>query len=291
MPRENQPIRAYENETLVIVESTPDRNRNEISRDEADAIESLFEIEELGINESKWARRTRGNKLKLGQYVGLITVGDLSIEILAKVEKESEVGPKTDLNKLIGLFLSDSKKPLFSAKSYEQKGDHEPDILKHLVRNFFERVNESLNFGLRCEYQTKEEQRNNFKGRINFTQLATTTGRDPSQFPLVFDEFTQDTLHNQIIKQAVGILSRQRSLMLSERKLRTSAAGILDQLEHVSDKAYAYSEIAAEEADSLETNQAEIFEFSKRVIAGNSPFIRSKDRNSKSNQGTRSITC
>jgi|GEM_PF-2766760 len=281
MTRQTQPIRAYENETLVIVESTPDRTKNEISGNEADAIECLFEIDELGINESKWARRTRGNKLKLGQYVGLITVGDLSIEILAKVEKESDDGPKTDLKKLIGLFLSDSEKPLFSAKSYELKGDHEPDILKHLVRNFFERVNKSLNFGLRCEYQTKEELHNNFKGRINFTQLATTTGGDPSQFPLVFEEFTQDTLHNQIIKQAVGILSRQRSLMQSERKLRTSAAGILDQLEHVSDKSYAYSEIAAEEADSLETNQAEILEFAKRVIAGNSPFIRSKDTGKK----------
>lgn len=281
MARQTQPIRAYENETLVIVESTPDRTKNEISGNEADAIECLFEIDELGINESKWARRTRGNKLKLGQYVGLITVGDLSIEILAKVEKESDDGPKTDLKKLIGLFLSDSEKPLFSAKSYELKGDHEPDILKHLVRNFFERVNKSLNFGLRCEYQTKEELHNNFKGRINFTQLATTTGKDPSQIPLVFEEFTQDTLHNQIIKQAVGILSRQRSLMQSERKLRTSAAGILDQLEHVSDKAYAYSEIAAEEADSLETNQAEILEFAKRVIAGNSPFIRSKDTGKK----------
>ena len=281
MARENKPIRAYENETLVIVENNPDRDRNEISRDEADAIESLFEIEELGINESKWARRTRGNKLKLGQYVGLITVGDLSIEIVAKVEKESEGGPKTDLNKLIGLFLSDSEKSLFSAKSYEQKGDHEPDIMKHLVRNFFERVNKSLNFGLRCEYQTKEELLNNFKGRINFTQLATTNGRDPGKLPLTFEEFTQDTLHNQIIKQAVGILSRQRSLMLSEKKLRTSAAGILDQLEHVSDKAYGYSEISAEEADRLEINHAEILEFSKRVIAGNTPFIRSKESGKK----------
>ena len=95
--RDRTPIRAYENESLDIVTGDPDRTKKQITQDEAEAIEALVEVEELDINESKWARRTRGNKLKLGQYVGLITVGDLSVEIRAKVEKESENGPKTDL--------------------------------------------------------------------------------------------------------------------------------------------------------------------------------------------------
>ena len=279
--RDRTPIRAYENESLDIVTGDPDRTKNQITQDEAEAIEALVEIEELDINESKWARRTRGNKLKLGQYVGLISVGDLSVEIRAKVEKESENGPKTDLNSLIGLFLADTDKRVFSAKSYEHKGDEEPDIFKHLVRNFFERVNSSLNFGLRCEYQNREELRNNFKGRINFQMYALTAGREPTQLPCVFDEFSQDTLHNQIIKQAVLTLSRQKVIMRSDRKLWTSAAGILDQLDYVSDSNFSYADISGEDADSLEKNHAVILDFAKRVIAGNSPFTRSKDTGKK----------
>ena len=279
--RDITPIRAYENESLDIVTRDPDRTKKQITQDEAEAIEALFEVEELDINESKWARRTRGNKLKLGQYVGLITVGELSVEIRAKVEKESEDGPKTDLNSLISLFLADSDKTVFSAKTYKHKGDQEPEIFKHLVRNFFERVNVSLNFGLRSEYQTQEEVRNNFKGRINFTKYALTAGRAPTQLPCVFDEFSQDTLHNQIIKQAVLTLSRQKVIMQSDRKLWTSAAGVLDQLDHVSDTNFSYADISGEEADSLGKNHSVILDFAKRVIAGNSPFIRSKDTGRK----------
>ena len=269
-------ILAYENETLVIVSHAPDRKKKEVTSEEADAIESLFEIEDLDINESKWARRTRGEKLKLGQYVGLITVGNLSVEILAKVEHESEGGPKTDLNQLIALFLRDSNRTIFSAKSYDQRGVEDSDIFRHLVANFFDKVKHVLNFGLRCEYQAKEETAGNIKGRINFSQFAAMAGRSPGQFPCAFDEFTQDSLHNQIIKQAVTILSRQRAVIRHDRHLQTSAAGILDQLEHVSDTHYSYEDIREEVADSLESRQATVLEFAKRVIAGNTPFIRSK---------------
>ncbi len=267
-------IRAYENETLSIVNRNPVREKKEITHEEADAIEALVEFEDLEINESKWARRTRGNKLKLGQYVGLITVGDLSIEILAKVEKETEYGPKTDLRGLIELYLSETGKSVFSAKAYDQKGATDPEIFKHLVRNFFERVNRSLNFGLRSEYQTKEERRDNLKGRVNFKELARMAGNNPGQIPCVFDEFTQDTLHNQIIKQAVSILSKQRDVMSGDRKLLSSAAGILDQLEHVSDTQHRHQDIATETADRLESDHIAILEFAKKVIAGNAAFLR-----------------
>lgn len=275
----------FENDEIDIVKSRPESSNdisNGITLEEAEAIENLSDVKCLNINEGKWAKINRKrDKLKLGQYVGLITIGKLSFEILPKVENSNNKNTQlADLRTMI--LLADKFR--YSSRGFDNKSstDDEEGLLESITKSFFEKVNIELIFGLRRTYNEYKESIPSLRGRLNLNEFALNYCRRPHLLPCIYDEFTEDSRINQIIKQAVSILVRHPKFSGFNSNIKNLGFGILDGMTNVSDTRFSYSDVQSIKTSRLESRYSDLLEFSKNIIRGNEPFIRPKgDQNLK----------
>jgi len=277
--------KVYENDEIEIVKSRPEDSYDiggGITLEEAEAIENLSDVKCLNINEGKWAKINRKrNKLKLGQYVGLITIGKLSFEILPKVENSNnENSQLADLKTMI--LLADKFRDSSRGFDIKSSTDDQEGLLESITKSFFKKVNKELIFGLRRTYNESKNSIPSLRGRLNLNEVVLNYCRRPHLLPCIYDEFTEDSRINQIIKQAVSILVRHPKFSGFNSNIKNLGYGILDGMTNISDTRFSYFDVQSVKTSRLESRYSDLLEFSKNIIRGNEPFIRPKgDKNLK----------
>jgi len=89
-----------------------------------------------------------------------------------------------------------------------------------------------LRRGLHASYQEHTESIRAIKGKLNLSESLKNNSLALGIASCTFDEFTSDTLPNQIIKKTCAILIKTREI---KKDTRSSLRDILNRLHHVSD--------------------------------------------------------
>lgn len=147
--------------------------------------------------------------LRCGASVGVVRVGDLTIELL----------PKVGLAPVL-FMLSYALKPLAWR---DQHADlmRSPDLVEALIALFASAVQDAVRPGILHGYRNVDDVLTTVRGRIRIgDQVRTRTGL-PLPVEVSYDDFTPDILENRLLRTAVDVLSvlRLRSAE-SRRRLR-----------------------------------------------------------------------
>lgn len=137
-------------------------------------------------------------RLTAGSSVGVVRVGDLTLELRPKV------GPAPVLFMLS--YVIDPK--AWRAPGTDLAED--TDLVEAIVPLFAEVTQAALRPGLLRGYRRQEDTITTVRGRVRMTdQMRTRTGL-PFPIEVAYDEFTPDILENQILRSAVDVLGRLR---------------------------------------------------------------------------------
>ena len=233
------PVRLCEFQRVRIVEN--DENLIDgiqcVTRSEADAIQ--VSAARFGCSRPReWFSivRTGGvSYLKAGCWVGVLGVGRLRLEVLPKIGTEEEgvadlpvvmsPGEQIDILDMLTVTRKLPKlKSVFGGQSLDK-------MLEAVLRWYMQDINSAMNLGLIRGYQELRDDLPSVKGRIDPTRQWINKCLRKPLAACVYDDFTQDTRLNRILKAAL----RSAMSQACDTKLRYSIRNTISALEDISD--------------------------------------------------------
>jgi len=145
--------------------------------------------------------------VRFRQYVGLIRVGRLGIEILPKTTGRND----QDHGRWRDAMTMMLERTVFSSSLRTERADVEVrrrDLLDLFVQHFADEVERLQREGLSRGYRTVEENRTSFKGRLNVGKQATVNCVHEERFHVSYRVFDYATLAHQILLAALDLLVR-----------------------------------------------------------------------------------
>lgn len=279
-------IRTFENAKLKIVPANElDLRRAEgakgveleITRADAREIELLVERFKDVVNPAKWARVIKGGQyLQLGQYVGSISTSNLNVLISPKVDEVGKSGRRNEAGCVdLSVLVKSAKSPNLPTEEFAESGVMDEAIFFLHADRFIKDLSSVISFGLRCGYVATSEDLKSLRGTLNTDRLAMSAGITPDLIPCKFEEFEENTLHNQILRRAVVVV---RKMLFSCKDqdhagpLVFTCDELLELLCRVSDVQLQWSDIAGVQLSSLEARYYGIFHYAKLLIKCAAPI-------------------
>lgn len=146
------------------------------------------------------------------QYVGVIQVGGLTIEILPKADRElvsAESEPALWRDVLLQL-LRLCPQVGFSALQRAELRVEPADLLELYVARFLSEVERLLREGLARSYRTVEQNRTTFCGRLLVAENLRQNLAHAERVYVATHELAPDRIENRILRQALGVLGGLR---------------------------------------------------------------------------------
>jgi len=272
-------IRTFENSKLRIVPRIELEQRladkvaaaeTEISLADAKEIELRGERFE-DVNPAKWARIVKGGQyLQLGQYVGSISTSGLNLIISPKVDEVGKTGKrKTEGCVDLSVLIRSAKSATLPTEEFADPGIMDIEVFFLHADRFIKDLSREIVFGLRCGYVPITDDLKSLRGTLDTDKIALRTLISPELIPCKFEEFEENTLHNQILRRAVVII---RLMLVSceqdkrSRPLITFCDELLELLARVSDVPLNWSDIGFIEIGRLEARYHGIFHYAKLLI-------------------------
>lgn len=166
------------------------------------------------------------NTIAAQQYVGVFQHGDLTVEILPKIDKEISHVRKNLVAMIattLDLAIKDGDMAYVGAQSHS--------ILEILIRLFSQKLFEQLKRGLVRQYESREENLNVLRGRLGVMQQIRVNAGNPERLYCNYQEFQEDIPLNQVLKAAARLLLKVTRQLSNQRML----AELLLMLDSVSD--------------------------------------------------------
>lgn len=171
--------------------------------------------------------------LRAQQVVGILAIPGITIEILPKIEGD-EKSVRAALIRMLAvaydLRISEGE---LSALDTQRR-----DFLEILIRLFCERLLAAITHGLSRHYVEREDDMPVFRGSLMVKRQLTVHATRPDRLACRFDELSEDTPINRVLKAAVLRLSRISRTSDNLRRLGELAS----RLEMVSPSARPLSE-------------------------------------------------
>ena len=171
--------------------------------------------------------------LKAGQVVGILSVQGQTVEILPKIDGENGAVRKALIRMLavaLDVRIADGE---LSALDTQRR-----DLLELLARLFADRLLAAVRRGLPRRYIAHEDDLPVLRGRLNVTRQVTHLAVRPDRLACRYDELSEDTPLNRVLKAAVKRLER---LVRAPANIR-SLAELAARLEAVSDSPHPLRE-------------------------------------------------
>ncbi|ANP46078.1 McrC family protein [Candidatus Viadribacter manganicus] len=184
-------LEIFEHQTLEIGQAETNLRQNEL-----DALDALARRLPPGVMSG-----TR-NGVRFGSYCGVVCVGDLSIEVLPKIERSS---PDPGLARGILVdMLRRSGQTLASSSGSGLMGEQSKFLLDVFILSFCSRVARQLSTGTIRKYVALEENIPAVRGRILMCDQARASGAQLAKVWCRFDEFVEDNEHNRVLKSVLA---------------------------------------------------------------------------------------
>lgn len=255
----------------------PECGRIDRTPENARALEALrrFDQRQAEANGTRpifdWSRR---DYVKALNYVGVIQVPGMTVEILpkvdtAKIEQKDFPSKDTAQNNLLYMLSLTRRIPVEERELAALARQRMP-LLDALIRIFVERLFAELLRGLDHAYRHREENLSCLKGKLLMAEHLRKNFADRARHFVAYDEFVSDTWLNRIIKATCRKLLAMSSVTANQKRLREA----LVLLEEIGDV-----QIAAHHFDKVHlTRNTErfrgILDFCRMVFMGLSPQAR-----------------
>lgn len=166
------------------------------------------------------------NALRARGVVGILTAGDVSLEILPKIDVKS--GETLDhqnaaIRKRLVHMLAVALDLKIDLGVITDIAWQRETLLEILIRIFCNKLTEALRKGMPRRYVTCDEDLSVLRGQLDITRQFTRHAVDPSRLACRFDLLSEDTPLNQIMKAAVMRLARLSRRAPNQQRLRELA--------------------------------------------------------------------
>lgn len=169
----------------------------------------------LALPEDAVLKRTeKGNGLKAQQVVGILTVPGITVEILPKVDGE-DGAVRAALVQMLAVARGIRPAPGDLAATDTQRHD----LLELLIRLFADRLLAAIRRGLPRRYIPHEEDLGFLRGTLDVKRQFTSLATRPDLVACRFDEMSEDTPLNRVLKAAVKLLADLTSIWDNHRRL------------------------------------------------------------------------
>ena len=174
-----------------------------LTESEADRLYDLAKCSarRLKLPEDAVLTRTR-HGLKAGQVVGILVIPRKTLEILPKIDGENSNVREALVRMLAvayNLRVVDGKLAALAVQQH--------DLLEMLVRLFADQLLATVRRGLPRRYISHEEDLKLLRGKLNVTRQITYLAFRPDLLACRFDELSEDTPLNRVLKAAVSRLA------------------------------------------------------------------------------------
>ena len=173
----------------------------------------------LKLPETAVLTRTADQNLKAGQVVGVLAVPGRTVEILPKIDGD-DGAVRAALVRMLAVALNLRVADADLAALDTQRND----LLELLVRLFAERLLAAVRRGLPRRYVTREEDLRLLRGKLDVTRQITHLAARPDRLACRFDELSEDTPLNRVLKAAASRLARLARTAANARLLAELAA-------------------------------------------------------------------
>lgn len=147
------------------------------------------------------------NGVRFRNYVGMLTVGDLTIEVLPKVDKGNEDHDywKNNLIRMLSkVYKLDVKAPT-SANQHVRTNSR---ILDVFIKRFLDEVEALLNRGLVKCYHKEEENLKALKGKLLVDKHLQKNFVHKERFYVQYNTYDQEHIMNCILRQALVVATK-----------------------------------------------------------------------------------
>lgn len=285
-------IKTFENARLKIVPAEELSQRmnvnaegveSEVTKADAREVELLCE-RFRDVNSAKWARIVKGGQyLQLGQYVGAISTSNLNILISPKVDEVGRSGKRNDEGCVdLSVLVRSARSPNLPSEEYAEPGVMDIDIFFLHAERFAKDLSNVIGYGLRCGYVAAKDDLKSLRGTLDTDRLALSAGVSPELIPCKYEEFEENTLHNQILRRALVIIRFRliscqpdqltEKLLLLRDELMRVCDELLEQLIRVADIDLQWADVAGVQLSSLESRYSDIFHYAKLLIKCSAPI-------------------
>ncbi len=225
------------------------------------------QLEKLERSLPKQAFSWQRKGIKFSQYCGVIQLGNLTLEILPKTYGK-EITPASSRQALINMLKKAKRLTLNKGTNANiQKGKHY--LLDVFIQDFHDQVVETIRQGKPREYIAHEENLKVLKGRLLVDQQFKFNAFHKERLFCRYDELSEDTLINQIIKSTLRLLLPKAY----SQQVKRSVNELLMRFEGATDK-----RITLQIIDRLQFNRSNeryrgIIEQCRWFIEGLSPDV------------------
>lgn len=214
-------LSVFEYQRVRVGESSGDDSIPCITRAQADILTN--QKARLGFEVFKFVN---GSAVAAQQYVGVCQIGDLTVEVLPKIDVEV-----CHVRKNLVAMIAATVDLAIKDGGMAYVGTQSHCILEILIKLFSEKLFEQLRRGLVRRYETREENLSVLRGRLDVVQQMRVNIGNPERLYCRYQEFLEDIPLNQVFKAAIRLLLKVTRQVSSQRLL----AELLLMLDSVSD--------------------------------------------------------
>ena len=159
--------------------------------------------------------------LRARGVVGVIATPDCQLEILPKIEGagESGVDDATVRHRLIHM-LAMARDIRIDAGAITQLGWQRDTLLELLIRLYCSKLTDAVRQGIPQQYTEQEDDLPALRGRLDLKRQFSTLAVSPQKLACRFDARSPDIALNQVMRAAIGKLSRVAQAPDNQRALR-----------------------------------------------------------------------
>lgn len=158
-----QPIVCYEHEKLTLFSDNSDFTQKHL-----DALEKWIDRKNVSEKENHYYSLIH-NGVKFSSYVGMLQVGDLTIEILPKVSKHTEED-SAKWKELLLKMLQKTKRLALTETDLQYQGLSSRPLSEIFLKSFIKEVNELIYKGFLKAYRKQKDNKTYLKGKFLFSQ-------------------------------------------------------------------------------------------------------------------------
>ncbi len=154
------------------------------------------------------------NAIRFNQFVGVIKVGDLSIEVLPKTDRHSLI--KADWQKVLlqMLLISLQVKARTTTRANITVRQH--TVLETYLSLFLEEATKLIHQGLVKKYRTNISNQAALKGKLLVHQQLTKNALHAERFYVAHQVYDRDNIYNYLIKSALECVRDMGAVSLSK---------------------------------------------------------------------------
>lgn len=185
-------------------------------------------LEFMGIS----VRKGIGKVITVKNYVGVISMNDgTTIEILPKIYSEQD--DNTAAKKLLIKMLKTLRVAPYKTMQKTSVNIDKLNIFEIFIRMFLDEVFSIVKHGLKCNYESIQDNLNVYKGKMLFSKQLKHNIVHKEKFYVEYDEYNTNRAENKLLKSTLLYLYKKTTSNKNKNDIRTLLNSFMDVDESV----------------------------------------------------------